>query len=55
VINTEEFFTFGFNKWDVWIQSYFGDVYLPWRTLIIVGIIFLGFKIKSRLKKESVA
>jgi hypothetical protein len=49
-MNTEKFFTLGFNEWELWIQSYFGDVYLPWRTLIIAVVVFAGFKIKSRLK-----
>jgi len=50
MIDWENFLNVGLNDYGFTLESYFGDVYIPWRTLILAGLLLAGFKIKSWLK-----
>jgi hypothetical protein len=50
MIDWENFLNVGLNDYGFTLEGYFGDVYIPWRTLILAGLLLAGFKIKSWLK-----
>jgi hypothetical protein len=48
--NTEEFLNFGFDSYSLHLTTYFGDVFLPWRTVILAVLIFAGLKVRKIIK-----
>jgi len=44
MIDLENFFSFGFSSYGLAIEGYFADIYLPYRTLILIALIFLSRK-----------
>jgi hypothetical protein len=49
-MNTEEFLNFGFDSYYINLTTYFGDVFLPWRTVILAVVIFAGLRVRKIIK-----
>lgn len=49
-MNTEEFLNFGFDKYSLQLTTYFGDMFIPWRTVILAVLIFAGLKVRKVIK-----
>ena len=47
---TEEFLNFGFDSYSLNLTTYFGDMFLPWRTVILAVLIFAGLKVRKIIK-----
>jgi hypothetical protein len=44
MIDLENFFSFGFSSYGLAIEGYFADIYLPYRTLILIVLVIAGRK-----------
>jgi hypothetical protein len=49
-MDTNEFINFGFDSYDLSLTTYFGDIYMPWRTVILLGLIFAGLRVRKVIK-----
>jgi len=50
MIDWQNLFSINLDDYGLSIEGYLGDLYFPWRTLILAGLLLAGFKIKSWLK-----
>jgi len=48
VIDLKNLFTISLDDYGLVVQGYFGDVYIPWRTLILGLLVITGLKIWRR-------
>ena len=48
--DVNEFLNFGFDSYSLNLTTYFGDVFLPWRTVILAVLIFAGLKARKIIK-----
>jgi len=46
----EELISFGIRYESLNLTSYFGDVYLPYRTVMLLGLIFAGLRVRKVIK-----
>jgi hypothetical protein len=49
-MDTNEFINFGFDSYDLSLTTYFGDIYMPWRTVILLGLIFAALRVRKVIK-----
>jgi len=38
------------NKWGFGIYGYFGDIFFPWRTFILVGLVVVALRVRKVIK-----
>ena len=53
--DVNEFLNFGFDNYSLNLTTYFGDVFLPWRTVILAGVIYAGLKARQLIKARKAA
>ena len=46
----EELISFGIRYESLNLTSYFGDIYLPYRTVMLAGLIFAALRIRKVIK-----
>jgi hypothetical protein len=39
-----------FDKWGFSLYGYFGDVFIPWRTLALLGLVVVALRIRKVIK-----
>jgi hypothetical protein len=44
MIDWENFLNIGLSDYGFFFEGYFGDVYIPWRTLILAVLVIAGLK-----------
>ena len=44
MIDWENFLNIGLSDYGFFLEGYFGDIYLPWRTLILAVLVIAGRK-----------